>query len=69
MNNTDRKLLKQASDPRSDLLMLIKDIGPARFVGRINSGIIDPKVGYEVLELYAHHKEPSWLERLLSWFK
>jgi hypothetical protein len=61
---------------KSDLIQLIKEIGVERFVGRINSGFIDPSIGYDALEMYTkitlanvHYEEPSWFQRLLDWWQ
>ncbi|AKJ29792.1 hypothetical protein [Caldimonas brevitalea] len=49
---------------------LINDIGIARFVGRINSGLIDPVVGYQIVERFvAQHRSPSLASHLLALFR
>jgi uncharacterized protein (DUF2062 family) len=35
-----------------ELLQLIEDIGVARFVGRINAGVVSSELGYAALEYF-----------------
>lgn len=43
----------------------ISEIGLARFVGRINSGLIPPSLGYEAVQNFlAHEKQRPFLSRL-----
>jgi len=53
-------------EPCPALYHLITIIGPCRFVGRINAGIIDPEVGYITLRKYVYDQQhpPSVLRRL-----
>ncbi|MCW7537871.1 hypothetical protein OOT46_08420 [Aquabacterium sp. A7-Y] len=52
------------------LQQLIQDIGIARFVGRINSGLIDPVVGYQTVERFvAQHKSASLARHFLALFR
>ena len=42
----------------------IREIGVARFVGRINSGVVDPETGYQAVEAYiANQKHRPFLSR------
>ena len=45
-----------------DLEDTIKKIGVARFVGRINSGVVDAEAGYEAVDRYLSHERdrPFW---------
>lgn len=50
-----------------ELEATIRDIGVARFVGRINSGVVETEVGYKALDRYvAKTKERPVLSRLAS---
>jgi len=50
-----------------ELEATIRDIGVARFVGRINSGVVETEVGYKALDRYvAKTKERPALSRLAS---
>lgn len=52
------------------LEQLIRDIGIARFVGRINSGLIDPVLGYQTVERFvARHKSVGLARHLLALFR
>lgn len=53
----------------NDLHALIREIGVARFIGRINGGIIDPSIGYEVVEQYVREQDEGFLDWFLSLFK
>lgn len=35
----------------------VEEIGVARFIGRINSGVIDPEAGYDAVERYVERTE------------
>lgn len=49
----------------SELQVTFKQIGIARFVGRINSGIIPPDEGYAVVETFVEKaKERPFLSRV-----
>lgn len=50
-----------------ELEATIRDIGVARFVGRINSGVVETEVGYKALDSYvAKTKQRPALSRLAS---
>lgn len=56
MTNTSREatIKSQSDDDLSTrLLRQIQDIGVARFVGRINAGMIDATEGYRALEKFS----------------
>jgi hypothetical protein len=53
----------------ADLHALIREIGIARFIGRINGGIIDPTIGYEVVEQYVREQDTGILDWFLSLFR
>jgi hypothetical protein len=62
--------LKRATDATSDteagrLDETVREIGVARFVGRINSGVIDATGGYRAVERFANEQsERSLLSRV-----
>lgn len=46
---------KTAVDDQDQLDILISTIGLARFVGRINSGLIDERTGYDTVARFMQH--------------
>lgn len=76
MSDTEREILAVSStyeDSRSfsssDLEKTIEAIGLARFVGRINSGVIPATEGYEAVKKYvAAERERPLISRLTASF-
>jgi hypothetical protein len=68
--NTDHDLPAKATSnlegSRADLLAAIDEIGLARFVGRINSGVVSAEEGYAAVEQYiADGKERSFVSKVV----
>lgn len=60
-------MIEQEISPRDIDRMqeTIREIGLARFVGRINSGLIEPEVGYRAVDCYvAKQSERPLLSKL-----
>jgi hypothetical protein len=64
---TNATLVEQGSDARNapELDRLVQEIGVARFVGRINAGVIDASEGYQAVERFmAREHDRPLLSRL-----